>query len=96
MKRYVQHAVACQPHEHSLALAPRLDLILTLSILAPRQDQYILRVERRYDVVPFRDSDEARVVLLLGLFVHSHVDIFEVIRDRFTDIVQRHRGFVVV
>ena len=82
--------------EDVLRLGPLLDIILTLLILTPRQDEDVLCVQRGDQVVPVGDNLETLVHGLFGSGVHVGLNTIEGSSDGAGDIVKRDGPLLVV
>lgn len=70
-----------------------LDVVLTCFHFAPRQNDYTLVVECRYDVVPIRDDFQARIVSIASSLKHVFLDCCEEGRDTVLDVCYGQWGF---
>jgi hypothetical protein len=70
-------------------LAPRLDVILAITDLAPREHDDALVVQRGHDVVPLGHPDQPLLKRRLGPVEHIVLDRVEEVRDGGGHAVER-------
>jgi hypothetical protein len=69
-----------------LRLGPFLDIILTLLFLTPRENEDILGVQSRYNVIPLEDFDESFILSCFGSRIHFILNIIECASDSGRDV----------